>query len=346
MSESADSQRVCGICLSQFSEPKILPCFHSFCLKCLENNVRVTSQRERFACPTCRTSTAIPEIGVKGFQTNFYVSTKDAKADGSDFDCDACGNSRAARHECRECQQNFCEQCSNVHLRMSSSRQHNLTLLPATENRRINKHQAETHCPKHPDEELSAVCLDCNDLICQACKDSAHGDHSCVAISAHAQAKRQKLKEIIDLSENNLREFESDIRVFKRQTDAKHRFFHDQMTSLGKDKDALISKINERFKIFEMQIKTLNDEQKALSNEVIEKQFLKTTNMKLTVDRSKEVADAVEDIYVLRKFSEVSEKLDEIKMELTPAVSGHNLMGKVEECTSWLIKLNEEINKI
>ena len=31
-----EEQLTCPICLEQFTNPKILPCFHSFCLHCLE----------------------------------------------------------------------------------------------------------------------------------------------------------------------------------------------------------------------------------------------------------------------------------------------------------------------
>ena len=37
---------VCGICLEQFKEPKILPCSHTFCLGCLEKTVKVQKDNE------------------------------------------------------------------------------------------------------------------------------------------------------------------------------------------------------------------------------------------------------------------------------------------------------------
>ena len=31
-----DDQLTCSVCLDQYTNPKILPCYHSFCLKCIE----------------------------------------------------------------------------------------------------------------------------------------------------------------------------------------------------------------------------------------------------------------------------------------------------------------------
>ena len=31
-----DNQITCGICLARYENPKVLPCLHSFCCKCVE----------------------------------------------------------------------------------------------------------------------------------------------------------------------------------------------------------------------------------------------------------------------------------------------------------------------
>ena len=31
-----DQQLTCNVCLDQYTNPKTLPCLHSFCLKCIE----------------------------------------------------------------------------------------------------------------------------------------------------------------------------------------------------------------------------------------------------------------------------------------------------------------------
>ncbi len=43
----------CALCLEPFTEPKQLPCTHTFCLQCLEQLVRLQPQNS-FPCPECR----------------------------------------------------------------------------------------------------------------------------------------------------------------------------------------------------------------------------------------------------------------------------------------------------
>ncbi|KAK7473863.1 hypothetical protein BaRGS_00034914, partial [Batillaria attramentaria] len=93
--ESVDSRVVCSVCLEPYRgrQPKLLPCFHTFCLPCLSQlahtDVEASSDDSSFAkgggddtrtaftstvtCPTCRTVTPVPPGGVNHFQSNFYV---------------------------------------------------------------------------------------------------------------------------------------------------------------------------------------------------------------------------------------------------------------------------------
>jgi hypothetical protein len=56
----------CPICLDRFEEPKILPCHHSFCSKCI-NNVISNGQVD---CPTCRAT----HDASLGFQNDFRTN--------------------------------------------------------------------------------------------------------------------------------------------------------------------------------------------------------------------------------------------------------------------------------
>ena len=56
--EKLKEQLTCPVCLEQFTEPKILPCYHSFCLKCLQLLKSEETQQPDgghcILCPTCR----------------------------------------------------------------------------------------------------------------------------------------------------------------------------------------------------------------------------------------------------------------------------------------------------
>ena len=58
----------CPICLEKFINPKILPCSHTFCLRCLipENNNKIR-------CALCRIEHNIPSAGTLAFSTNRQI---------------------------------------------------------------------------------------------------------------------------------------------------------------------------------------------------------------------------------------------------------------------------------
>jgi len=74
---SADKELVdmteCCICTEVFTDPRVLPCIHTFCLKCLLNYGKDKQPGDRMACPMCRKEFTIPADGLSGLQKNFYA---------------------------------------------------------------------------------------------------------------------------------------------------------------------------------------------------------------------------------------------------------------------------------
>ena len=49
----------CAVCLGQYKEPKVLPCLHSYCKKCLEGLLKKQGVEWRINCPSCRISVKV-----------------------------------------------------------------------------------------------------------------------------------------------------------------------------------------------------------------------------------------------------------------------------------------------
>ena len=87
-----DDQLTCSVCLDQYTNPKTLPCHHSFCLECIRvysttasknkgkiqskctllkkhNPLKFSFQDSKYyiTCPTCRVDHLIPQGGVANF---------------------------------------------------------------------------------------------------------------------------------------------------------------------------------------------------------------------------------------------------------------------------------------
>ncbi|XP_067420725.1 tripartite motif-containing protein 3 isoform X2 [Emydura macquarii macquarii] len=63
---------VCSICLDRYHNPKVLPCLHTFCERCLQNYI--PPQSLTLSCPVCRQTSILPEQGVAALQNNFFIT--------------------------------------------------------------------------------------------------------------------------------------------------------------------------------------------------------------------------------------------------------------------------------
>ena len=72
-----EEQLTCPVCLDLYTNPKTLPCLHSFCEECLEG---LPQEREArgdtyyLSCPTCRKRTEVPREGVGAFPVAFTLN--------------------------------------------------------------------------------------------------------------------------------------------------------------------------------------------------------------------------------------------------------------------------------
>ena len=67
---------MCSLCFEVYNDtdkiPKGLPCFHTFCLGCLETFVR-NKVEFQLSCPLCQAKFIVPQNGVSDLPTNFMV---------------------------------------------------------------------------------------------------------------------------------------------------------------------------------------------------------------------------------------------------------------------------------
>jgi len=63
----------CSICTEEFTDPRVLPCHHTFCLDCLMNYARDRRPGDRMPCPLCRQEFTIPASGLAAIQKSFIM---------------------------------------------------------------------------------------------------------------------------------------------------------------------------------------------------------------------------------------------------------------------------------
>ena len=70
-----EEQLTCPVCLDHYTNPKTLPCLHSFCQHCLEG-LSLDKKNETYylSCPTCRHCTELPVEGAGAFPVAFTLN--------------------------------------------------------------------------------------------------------------------------------------------------------------------------------------------------------------------------------------------------------------------------------
>jgi len=190
----------CPICSETFVDTRVLPCIHTYCLRCI---TRLTSDKkpgDKIPCPFCRKEFAIPEGGISGLPKNYFVEkVLEAKSLANvlreeESLCDACADDedvsegkqkrdRKARVYCIDCRKNLCKQCHICHQQLKLSGgahkliERNESQLPADE---LLLKFSDTSCNKHPDKCLEIYCFECETAVCMMCvMCEGHQSHKC-----------------------------------------------------------------------------------------------------------------------------------------------------------------------
>ncbi|XP_026883210.2 tripartite motif-containing protein 59 isoform X2 [Electrophorus electricus] len=75
--ENLEEDLTCSVCYSLFTDPRVLPCSHTFCRACLDNVLQISANfsiwrplRLPLKCPNCRTIVELPQSGVEALPVN------------------------------------------------------------------------------------------------------------------------------------------------------------------------------------------------------------------------------------------------------------------------------------
>merc|ERR1719347_1262305 len=79
--EQTTPPALCQICYSEYTEPKILPCKHTFCKLCLEKYVNPKLMLE---CPTCRKEFQLGVLGVTALPDNLELKKDSEESENPD----------------------------------------------------------------------------------------------------------------------------------------------------------------------------------------------------------------------------------------------------------------------
>src|SRR6218665_2978787 len=215
----------CCICSETFTDPRILPCVHTFCLKCLEDLASKSKKKagQYTQCPLCKREFLIPLEGFTGIQKNFYLAKhieigRSMGRSSSRQVCGACledgfdatSATQAPLTEmfCTVCCTLLCENCLKIHRTCKLTKSHKLKTVETQS--MLGENQCKLiseFCSVHESDLLKMYCSDCKKLVCSFCYIESHQGHKwsdiekasdqfCTQIQNHVQSVALKNKEL------------------------------------------------------------------------------------------------------------------------------------------------------
>ena len=196
----------CSVCMVTFTEPKQLPCLHSFCLHCLEGIQRTSGRHDMITCPECRRESQVPGGNLKDLPTNFRInSLLDVLAirecDSTGVKCGNCDKRRVESFYCFQCYSFWCDECITGHNIIRANEEHRVLALKDFEDQDIEvvlKRPAFCSRPGHEKKELEFFCKKCQETVCSSCVVTAHDGHVKVLLEEAANESKLQVMSAIE----------------------------------------------------------------------------------------------------------------------------------------------------
>ncbi|XP_065191817.1 E3 ubiquitin-protein ligase TRIM71-like [Sycon ciliatum] len=172
----------CVSCRSSSTRGKLLKCFHSVCVQCLETH---TSDDSSVKCPDCGATTPPPSAGVPLLQflpnSDIGDGAASASVGASKKLCDECGEDTEAVAVCMDCSDCLCAVHAEAHPVSRRTYKHKVVPLTAatsvtTTSTTNSMEFAAAKCPLHPSCTQSHYCMACQKILCNSCLASSRHD--------------------------------------------------------------------------------------------------------------------------------------------------------------------------
>ena len=205
----------CPICTNSYTDPKVLPCIHTFCLKCLNQWGKDKQSGDQVSCPFCRKEFVIPVGGLEALPTNFFITklldvkeiTMSKIKDIANY-CDACSDIREEKEiatmYCINCEQYLCTFCGNCHLKLKSSKSHKVVATETGIQQSDLTKILLSFCDQHQERAIELYCFDCKSAICMLCFVEIHKLHNCSNIDKVAEELQKTINDDVSHVEKQI----------------------------------------------------------------------------------------------------------------------------------------------
>ena len=217
----------CSVCMCTFTDPKQLPCLHSFCLHCLNGIQRTSGVHGKITCPECRRQFQISGSGNPSeLPTNFRInSLLDVLAikecSTVNVKCRNCEKRSAQTLYCFQCCSFWCEECIVGHNIIRENKDHRTLSLKDFQDQDIKAVlERPAFCQKkhHEKEELKFFCKDCKVAICSTCAVTLHEGHGKMPLQAATDERKTQISSTIKSLKDKVLEKQKEVEQFNQKS--------------------------------------------------------------------------------------------------------------------------------
>ena len=225
--DSLHDEVSCSVCMCTFTDPKQLPCLHSFCLNCLNGIQQTRGVHGKITCPECRREFQIPGSGnPSDFPTNFRInSLLDVLAikecSTANVKCGNCDKRSAQTLYCFQCCSFWCEECILGHNIIRTNKEHKTLALKDFQDQDIEavlKRPAFCQKKHHEKEELKFFCNGCKVTICNTCVVTLHEGHGKMPLQEATDARKIQINSMITSLKDKMLEKREEVEQFNQKS--------------------------------------------------------------------------------------------------------------------------------
>ncbi|XP_059190483.1 transcription intermediary factor 1-alpha-like [Centropristis striata] len=267
----------CPVCHLNFHsrEPKLLPCLHSFCTKCLPLPSRNLAMAEPpnsqsdsstkplnvIRCPVCRQECMEVDVMENVFVKD-SVEAPSSTVERTVQLCMTCDDNTEAAGFCVDCVEYLCATCVEAHQRVKFTKDH--TIRQKAEEVHGVSTQRPMFCDIHKQEPLKLFCETCDLLTCRDCQLVKHKDHNYQFLEdAYKNHKKHMESMTIQLQEKQklIEEVSNSINNGLLQVDQNRTSVHNE---IKKSICSLILEINKKGKMLVNQLEAVTKDHESV----------------------------------------------------------------------------------
>ena len=252
--DNLHDQVSCSACLSTITDPRQLPCLHSFCLHCLNELASISDFNGPFlTCPECRKRFRIPGSGNPSeFPSNFRInSLLDVLAikecSTTRVKCGNCDKLSAQTSYCFQCCSFWCNECISAHNIIRANKEHRTLAINDFQDQDIEDLlRRPAFCQKrhHEKEVLRFYCKDCKVAVCNTCVVTLHDGHDKMLLQEATDARRSQINSTIASLKEKVLEERKEVQKYNQKIIEIQMQVADVESQVEKNVDQIIGIVN------------------------------------------------------------------------------------------------------